>query len=71
MSIVSTKFNPRGPDVKEIINRHLNILESNTEINKLLPRNTILVANKREENLKELLVRGDPYSINPNSTGFF
>ena len=63
MSIVSTKFNPRGPDVKEIINRHLNILESNTEINKLLPRNTILVANKREENLKELLVRGDPYSI--------
>ena len=54
--IFTTKYNPRGPNIKNIMNKNLHILNENL-------KNDILVAYKRENNMKELLLRADPYQI--------
>ena len=43
----------RGPNIQEIIKRHLNILQENPEVKKISPHGSITVANKRCKNLKE------------------
>ena len=57
------EYNPRGPNIQEIIKRHLKILQENPEIRKIFPDGSIIVANKRCKNLKELLARADPYDV--------
>ena len=64
--IFPAQFNPRGPNVTEIIKKHQHLLESNPILNDLFPPRSIIVANKRGNNLKELLLRGDPYNIKPD-----
>ena len=61
--IFSAEFNPRGPNVSEIINRHRHLLETDDTLKQLFPENSIVVANKRGKNLQELLTRADPYNI--------
>ena len=61
--IFSSVFNPRGPDISGIIKRNFHLLKNTPNLNKLFQKGSILVANKRAENLKQLLVRGDPYNI--------
>ena len=41
------EYNPRGPDIQEIMKRHLNILQENPEVKKIFPDESIIVANKR------------------------
>ena len=61
-TIFTTHYNPLGPDFKSIISKHLPLLcESNT-LKDAFPRESIFVAFKRFPNLKELMVRADPYS---------
>ena len=64
--IFATNFNPRGPDVTSIIKKNLNIIENAPELQTLFPRGTIMVANKKENNLKNLLMRSDPYGVKPD-----
>ena len=52
----STKYNPRGPNIKDIVSENLHILGGEF-------RKDVLVAYKRESNLKELLLRADPYQV--------
>ena len=61
--IFSTKFNPRGPDVKSIIKRNLPIIESDPFLAELFPAESILVAFKKENTLSNLLLRSDPYNV--------
>ena len=60
--IFAAAFNPRGPNVSEILKRNLYLLESNATLKELFPEGSITVANRRGENLKHL-VRGDPYNL--------
>ena len=60
--IFATKFNPRGPNAKAIIKKHSHLLRNSASLTKIFP-NGVMVASGREQNLKELLTRADPYSI--------
>ena len=61
--IFSAEFNPRGPNVSEIINRHRHLIETDDTLKQLFPETSIVVVNKRGKNLQELLTRADPYNI--------
>ena len=67
------EYNPRWPNIQEIIKRHLNILQENPEVKKIFANGSTIVANKRCKNLKELLARADPYDLRegllPNPVG--
>ena len=52
-------FNPRGPNVSQIINNHLHLIKNSPFLHNIFSDGSILVANKRCQNLKDLLVRGD------------
>ena len=65
--IFSTKFNPLGPNVRGIIKKHSHILKNSVKANELFPEG-VMIASKREQNLKELLTRADPYSIKSDLT---
>ena len=58
-----TKFNPRGPNVTKIFKDNFDLLQNNEILKRLYPENSILVARKKENNLKDLLLRSDPYNI--------
>ena len=72
--LFSTKYNPRGPNVKRIIEKHLRIITHNPSLNKFFPTKPFTVAFKRENNLKDLLLRSDPYKdvkqYTPGEGGF-
>ncbi|XP_057302660.1 uncharacterized protein LOC130636829 [Hydractinia symbiolongicarpus] len=73
--IFSTKFNPRGPDIKTIVQTHMPIISNHPDLSRLFPENSILVAYKRENNLRDLILRADPYNIksdlsNDNAAGY-
>ena len=65
--IFVTKHNPVGPNVKGILKRHSHILENSVAARQIFP-NGIMLASRREQNLKELLTRADPYSIKTDLT---
>ena len=68
--IFATNFNPRGPDVASIIKRNVKLIENTPGLQALFPRGTIMVANKKESNLKNLLTRSDPYGIKTDLTNW-
>lgn len=61
--IFSTTYNPRGPDVKKIVDQFLPILQQAPDLKELYPESSIMIANKREKNLADLILRSDPYNI--------
>ena len=64
--VFSTKYNPRGPNLKEIIRKHLKIIDT-PQLKKIFPCGVSLIY-KRENNIKELLTKSDPYSIKKDLT---
>ena len=56
-----TKYNPVAPNIKQILNKNLNILYSDKRVKNIIP--TISVVHKRCKNLSELIMRADPYNI--------
>ena len=62
--IFSTMYSPQGPNVREIIKRHQHLLGLKTA--DVFPDKSIMVAYKRGKNLKDLMVRGDPYNMRDN-----
>ena len=61
-------FNPRGPNVPQIINRHLHLIKNSKFLHNIFPDNFILVANKSCQNFKDLLISSDPYIIKHDLT---
>ena len=66
--IFSAEYNPRGPSVSDIVKKHEHLLRNDDVLNNLFPPSSILVANKRCNNLQELLSRADPYNIKSDLT---
>ena len=64
----TSTFNPRGPNVPQIINRHLHLIKNSPFLHNIFPHGSILVTNKHYQNLKDLLVSGDPYNIKHDLT---
>ena len=60
--VFCSKYNPLGPNIKSIIQKHAHILDNS----QIMQNKEIMVAYKREKNLKELLTRADPYNIISN-----
>jgi hypothetical protein len=60
--VFSTKFNPRGPNIKAIVNKHIHLINECQSLKKIFPKG-VMTAYKHEKKLKELLMRGDPYTI--------
>jgi hypothetical protein len=57
-----TKYNPRGPDIRKIINKHhKSIICRDEKARDILPEKVIRVSFKRNANLKELLAPSNPY----------
>ena len=57
-----TKYNPRGPDIRKIINKHhKSIICCDEKARDILPEKVIRVSFKRNANLKELLAPSNPY----------
>ena len=65
--IFSTQFVPHGPDIGKIIRKHQHLLQLKTS--NIFPDRSILVAHKRGKNLKDLMVRGDPYNMKSDLNG--
>ena len=61
-------FNPRGPNVSQIINRHLHLIKNSPFLHNIFPDGFTLVANKHCPNLKDILVCGHPYNIKHDLT---
>ena len=59
--VLSFKYNPRAPDIRKIVKKHLPIIDSDVVGRKILPATSIRVAYKRNANLKELLTPSNPY----------
>ena len=66
--IFTSTFNPRDPNVSQIINRHLHLIKNSPFCHNIFPDYSTLVANKRCQNLKDLLVRCDPYNVKHDLT---
>ena len=62
--IFSTLFSPHAPDIGDIIRKHQHLLRVKTS--DIFPEKSIMVAHRRGKNLKDLMVRGDPYNIRPD-----
>ena len=60
--VFCNKYNPHGPNINSIIQKHPHILNSF----QIMKNKEILVAYKRKKNLKELLMKADPYNIISN-----
>ena len=61
--IFSAKFNPRRPNVSSVIKKHRYCLEADDTLKQLFPRNSCIVAKKRERNLQELHTIAHPYNM--------
>ena len=57
--VFCSKYNPLGPNIKEIIQKRAHILD----YCQIMQNKEIMVAYKREKKLKDLLKRADPYNI--------
>ena len=66
--IFTSTFNPRCPNMSQIINRPLHLIKNSPFLHNIFPDGSILVADKRCQKLKDLLVRGDPYNIKHDLT---
>ena len=58
-----TEYNPRGPNVLELIKKHEHFIRGHEFLNRLFPPGCFQVVHRRSKNLKELILRADPYSV--------
>ena len=64
-TFIFTTHSPQGPNISSIVKKHEYLLRLKTE--HIFPSGSIIVANKRVQHLKGLMVRGDPYNIKSDS----
>ena len=65
--VFATTYNPVGPNISNIVKKHKYLLLNNPASANVFKNTNIVVANKRCSNLKELMLRGDPYNITTSS----
>ena len=58
-----TEYNPRSPNISQIIKKHEHFIRNHELLNKLFPNNCFQVVSRRGKNLKELITRADPYNV--------
>ena len=63
-----TDYNPNLPNINYIIRKHLHLLESNTKLKELFPKNSIIPAYRRSKNLKEILAPSKYQARNIHTT---
>ena len=63
-----TVYNPNLPNINYIIRKHLHLLESNTKLKELFPKNSIIPAYRRSKNLKEILAPSEYQARNIHTT---
>ena len=66
-----SEYNPRGPNISAIIKKHEHFVRGHEFLNNLFPPNCFQVVHRRGQNLKELLLRADPYSVKPQPVGCY
>ena len=66
--IFTSTFNLRDPNVSQLINLHLHLIKNSPFLHNFFQDGSIIVANKRCQNLKDLSFRGDPYNIKHDLT---
>ena len=66
--IFTSTFNLRGPNVSQIINRHLHLMKNSPFLHNIFPDGLVLVAKKHHQNLKNLLLCADLYNIKHDLT---
>lgn len=71
MIIFPTTFNPVEPSVSNIVKKHKYLLFTNPLSSEIFANTNIVIANKRCKNLKELMLRGDPYNVKTDITNNF
>ena len=54
------KFSTTGPNVTKIVKKNCHLLQNNEILEGFFPEYSILVAKKKESNLKDLLLKRDP-----------
>lgn len=63
-----TEFNPSAPNISEILKKHDHLIRGHEKLDKIFPKKSFQVVNRRTKNLQELILRADPYSISFNET---
>ena len=66
-----TEYNPRGPKVFEVIKKHEHFIREHEFLKNVFPPGCFQVVHRRGQNLKELILRADPYTINPHPVGCY
>ena len=57
------QYNPKGANISRILKQHESYLRNDPIASQIFPVNSIKIINKRCQNLKELLLRADPYTV--------
>ena len=60
-----TKYNPNAPNIQNIISQNMHILKSDATASKMF--SSISTVFKRNKNLKECILRADPYHVRETS----
>lgn len=63
-----TVYNPNLPNINYIIRKHRHLLESNTKLKELFPKNSIIPAYRRSKNLKAILAPSKYQTRNIHTT---
>jgi hypothetical protein len=66
-----TQYNTRAPNILEIIKKHEHFIRDNEFLNTIFPQDSFQVVNRRSKNLKELILRADPYSTKTTQSGHY
>ena len=72
--VLSVKYNPRAPDIRKIIRKHLVIIENDVVAKEILPAKVVRIAYKRlAPSTFELLAPSNPYNnkIKEDGSGCF
>ena len=66
-----TEYNPRAPKVFNIIKKHEHFIREHEFLKNVFPSGCFQVVHRRAQNLKELIMRADPYTVKPLSVGCY
>ena len=64
-----TNYNPNAPNISNILSKNMHILKSDPIATKLFP--SISTVFKRNKNLKECILRADPFSVREKSVDLY
>ena len=66
-----TEYNPRAPKIFDIIKKHEHFIRGHEFLKNVFPPGCFQVVHRRAQNLKELIMRADPYTVKPQPVGCY